>query len=44
MCAEAFERLEAGDCYGGCDPMPETERRIQETIAYIEDAERLAGK
>lgn len=34
-----------GDCFyfGWCDPIEETERRIRETIRYIEDAERLAG-
>ena len=29
--------------YGWCEPLSETERRIRETGAYIEDAERLAG-
>ena len=28
--------------YGWCEPRSETDRRIRETIAYIEDAERLA--
>ena len=28
--------------YGWCEPLSETERRIRETINYIEDAERLA--
>ena len=34
-----------GDCFyfGLCDPIEETERRIRETIRYIEDAESLAG-
>ena len=33
-----------GDCFylGLCDPIPETERRIRETIDYIRDAEGLA--
>ena len=33
-----------GDCFytGLCDPLPTTERRIRETIDYIQDAERLA--
>ena len=28
--------------YGWCEPLSETERRIRETIDYIQDAERLA--
>ena len=34
-----------GDCFylGLCDPVPETERRIRETAAYIDDAESLAA-
>ena len=33
-----------GDCFykGLCDPIEDTERRIMETIDYIQDAERLA--
>ena len=33
-----------GSCFydGLCDPIPETERRIRETIGYIRDAESLA--
>jgi hypothetical protein len=33
-----------GDCFysGMCEPMDTTIRRIQETAAYIQDAERLA--
>ena len=33
-----------GLCFylGWCEPMSETERRIRETIDYIQDAERLA--
>ena len=34
-----------GDCFyaGLCEPIEETERRIRETAAYIDDAERLAA-
>ena len=34
-----------GSCFynGMCDPIPETERRIRETMDYIQDAETLAG-
>ena len=34
-----------GDCFyaGLCDPIDETERRIRETTAYIDDAESLAA-
>ena len=34
-----------GDCFytGLCDPIEDTELLIRETVAYIEDAERLAG-
>ena len=34
-----------GSCFynGMCEPLDETERRIQETIDYIRDAEALAG-
>ena len=34
-----------GDCFykGLCDPIEDTERRIRETIDYIQDAERLAS-
>ena len=34
-----------GDCFylGFCDPVDITERRIRDTIHYIEDAENLAG-
>ena len=34
-----------GECFylGLCDPVPETERRIRETAAYIDDAETLAN-
>ena len=28
---------------GRCDPLDETERRIRETVDYIDDAERLAS-
>ena len=33
-----------GDCFylGLCEPTEETDRRIRETVRYIEDAERLA--
>ncbi len=33
-----------GECFylGLCEPLEATERRIQETLGYIEDAERLA--
>ena len=33
-----------GKCFynGPCDPLDETERRIQKTSDYIDDAERLA--
>ena len=33
-----------GDCFylGLCDPTEETERRIRETLRYIQDAESLA--
>lgn len=33
-----------GDCFylGLCEPIPETVRRIRETISYIQEAERLA--
>ena len=33
-----------GSCFynGMCDPIPETERRIRETMDYIQDAETLA--
>ena len=33
-----------GDCFymGLCDPVDDTERRIRETVRYIEDAEGLA--
>ena len=29
-------------CFGWCEPLSETSRRIRETIDYIRDAERLA--
>ncbi len=34
-----------GNCFylGNCEPIDETERRIRETLDYIEDAESLAG-
>ena len=34
-----------GDCFylGLCEPLEGTERRIRETAAYIDDAERLAA-
>ena len=34
-----------GDCFylGLCEPIEDTERRIRETIDYIQDAETLAG-
>ena len=34
-----------GDCFylGICEPLDEIERRIRETIQYIQDAEALAG-
>ena len=34
-----------GDCFylGLCEPIEDTERRIRETINYIQDAENLAG-
>lgn len=34
-----------GDCFyeGLCDPIEDAERRIRETIDYIQDAERLAS-
>ena len=34
-----------GSCFynGMCDPIPETERRIRETMDYIQDAATLAG-
>ena len=33
-----------GECFylGLCEPVEETDRRIRETVRYIEDAERLA--
>ena len=34
-----------GECFymGMCEPLEDAAQRIQETIKYIEDAERLAG-
>ncbi len=35
-----------GSCFynGMCEPLDETERRIRETLDYIQDAEELAGE
>ncbi|MCY3692645.1 MAG: hypothetical protein OXI54_12380 [Chloroflexota bacterium] len=40
----ARQNILHGDCFylGMCDPIDDTQRRIRETVGYIDDAERLA--
>jgi hypothetical protein len=40
----AVRDLLHGDCFyfGLCDPIEDTERRIRQTLEYIDDAARLA--